>query len=110
MRGLDREIIFPHSGIGWLMSLGTFVDKVDWKFALVLALHLMAVGVMYGRITSEVSNISAIAIESKLAIDGIRRTVGSIEVGLASLEAGRGELSRRVDRLEAEAWGREKRK
>lgn len=89
------------------------MDKVDWKFVLVLALHLMAVGVMYGKITAEVAGIGERSLESRIVIEEVRRSLANIGVKLAAVEAGREEgsrimvdMGRRMERLEGDVWGR----
>lgn len=52
------------------------MDKIDWKFAIVLILHLLAVGTMYGRITSEVTTMGSTIAELK---DDLKKVKSSTE-------------------------------
>lgn len=91
------------------------MDKVDWKFVLVLAVHLLAVGVMYGRMSAQQDVITEKVSESKLSIDGLRLSVDAFSNKMAILETQRSSDAKaiadnasRLNQLEREYWDRHK--
>ena len=75
-------------------------NRLDWKFTLVLALHLLAVGAMYGSITSKVSSTEAVVNKIELKLDDMKRSVDDTRLDVAGLK----EVKTRLDRLEGSLW------
>lgn len=90
------------------------VDKLDWKFAIVLILHLLAVGAMYGRITTEVSTMGAAISELKEDVKRVKATTEDTSRSVAIMVEKSKDNSERIKAIEQFIWrpnnaGREER-
>lgn len=87
------------------------VDKLDVKLILVLCVHLLAVGVMYGRITSDISTMKETLAGYNESFSALALSVSSLKTDLATIVGERRqeaattqEIKERLLRLEQSTW------
>lgn len=85
--------------------------KLDWKFILVLAIHLIAVGAMYGRITLQVDNTQTSITEVKKSLDEVKSKVDDGVDQVHNLTLSRkfdaeaaADLKSRISKIEDSLW------
>lgn len=87
------------------------MEKIDWKLMAVLGVHLLAVGTMYGRITSDVTRTGDAVHELKASVEDVRKLIDVSSIQIATLAEGRKSdlandeaVRQRLSRIESSIW------